>query len=166
MLFLDDKSRMELKKPLGPLFPIFEDVLDLIKDYDFIVTVGDVTTNNLLKNGVKPNIGIIDNRIQRSDSESDLSFDMNIVHSTNPAGQITNNLWETIDDTIKKSIKTKEKFIIVVEGEEDLAVLPCAIICPENTLILYGQPNEGVVALNVDETRKKAKEILKNFKED
>ena len=39
-------------------------------------------------------------------------------------------------------------------------------MCPDSTLILYGQPNEGVVALNVEKTRKKASEIIKNFKED
>lgn len=166
MLFIDENSRSELKKPLGKLYSDFEDVLDFLKNYDFLVTVGDVTTENLLKNGIQPNIGIIDNRIQRVDVEEKFSFETDIVYSKNPAGQITDDLWETIETTIEKSINNNKKYFIVVDGEEDLAVLPCVLMCPDSTLILYGQPNEGVVALNVEKTRKKASEIIKNFKED
>jgi uncharacterized protein (UPF0218 family) len=50
---------------------------------------------------------------------------------------------------------------IIVTGEEDLLVLPVAIYAPDNSVIFYGQPNEGLVMVLVtEEIRNKAKSIL------
>jgi hypothetical protein len=43
---------------------------------------------------------------------------------------------------------------IIVEGEEDLAVIPLICLLPENSLVVYGQPDEGVVAIRVTEDKK------------
>lgn len=55
----------ELKKPLGKLYPDFEDAIDEIKSSKFLISVGDATFGNLTKYELYPNIGIIDNLIQR-----------------------------------------------------------------------------------------------------
>ena len=50
---------------------------------------------------------------------------------------------------------------ITVNGEEDLLVIPVCIHGPDNAIIMYGQPNEGlVIARLTEDLRKKTKSIL------
>ena len=56
--------------------------------------------------------------------------------------------------------KDKIKRQIIVKGEEDLAVLPCILIAPQETIILYGQPNEGLVYLKACDVVEKAKKLM------
>jgi uncharacterized protein (UPF0218 family) len=71
----------------------------------------------------------------------------NILYVDNPPGVLTDELIELITDSIKTST-SDNPIIIVVDGEEDLAVLPAILNSPEDTYILYGQPKEGVVLVN------------------
>ena len=146
MLFkLDEKSISEFKKPLGKLYPNFDDAINDIKQAEFLISVGDQTTKNLFDVNLIPDISIIDNLIQRKNHNHNIIQKNNIFEAKNPPGTITRDLWETIDSAIKTAQKDKTKCQIVVDGEEDLAVLPCILIAPEETVILYGQPNEGLV---------------------
>ena len=43
---------------------------------------------------------------------------------------------------------------MLVEGEEDLLTLVAVLKAPENSLVVYGQPHEGVVAVKVDKAIK------------
>ncbi|WP_409199091.1 GTP-dependent dephospho-CoA kinase family protein [Methanobrevibacter acididurans] len=149
----------EFKKPLGKLYPNFEDAIPDIKKADFLISVGDQTTKNLKDNDLTPHLGIIDNRIQRKDHSHDL-IQNNILEVNNPAGTITDDLWETIESAIKAINTDGLKRQIVVKGEEDLAVLPCILIAPEDTIILYGQPNEGLVYVKASDVKSKAKELM------
>ncbi|MDD2643891.1 MAG: DUF359 domain-containing protein [Methanobacteriaceae archaeon] len=149
----------EFKKPLGKLYPNFEDAIPDIKKADFLISVGDQTTKNLKDNDLTPHLGIIDNRIQRKDHSHDL-IQNNILEANNPAGTITDDLWETIESAIKAINADGIKRQIVVKGEEDLAVLPCILIAPEDTIILYGQPNEGLVYVKASDVKSKAKELM------
>ena len=54
---------MELKKPLGKLYPDFEDAIGEIKSSEFLISVGDATFSNLIEHELFPNIAIIDNLI-------------------------------------------------------------------------------------------------------
>lgn len=161
MYILPEKLRAELKKPLGELHESFRniDVGD-----SFLITVGDVTTRNALEHGLKPDVSIIDNRIQRMDSDHEFNDTATIIRSTNPPGTITEDLWNSIKKAIDGA-RAGERFMIVVDGEEDLAVLPSILMAPADTVILYGQPNEGVVLVRAMETRKRAEELIKNFEE-
>jgi len=47
---------------------------------------------------------------------------------------------------------------IFVRGEEDLAALPAILLAPEGSVVLYGQPDEGVVFVSI--TKSKKEEIL------
>lgn len=50
---------------------------------------------------------------------------------------------------------------ITVMGEEDLLVLPVCIYAPDNSIVLYGQPNEGLVLVEVStEIRNKVQTLL------
>lgn len=153
---------MKLKRPLGKLYPDFEDAIDEIKSSEFLISVGDATFNNLIKHELYPNIGIIDNLIQRKNYDNKLIGIGNILKANNPAGTITDNLWETIGEALELS-NNGECQIIEVAGEEDLAVLPCILMADNNTTILYGQPNEGLVLLKVRDTKNMAQKLIDGF---
>lgn len=159
---LSRETILELKKPLGKLYPNFEDAIETISSAQFLISVGDETFNNLITNDIIPNLGIIDNLIQRKNHTHDVLKIKNILKAKNPAGTITDNLWETIVTSLQLA-ENGDNQLIIIDGEEDLAVLPCILLAPNNTIVLYGQPNEGLVVLNVDDCKIKAKKLLNGF---
>ena len=161
MLFqIDENSINEFKKPLGTLYPNFEDAITDIKQAKFLISVGDQTTKNLSDNNIIPDLSIIDNLIQRKNHNHNIIQENNILEVSNPPGTITRDLWETIDSAITLTKKDKIKRQIIVKGEEDLAVLPCILIAPEDTIILYGQPNEGLVYLEASDVKERAEKLM------
>ena len=75
----------------------------------------------------------------------------------NPPGEITQ---ESIQ-TIQKAFSSDPPIRIIVDGEEDLLVIPVCIAAPENSVVMYGQPNEGLVIVHVTpEIRAKVQKIL------
>jgi len=163
LLKLEENSRSEFKKPLGKLYSSFEDAINDIKKAKFLISVGDATTKNLVENELYPNVGIIDNLIQRKNHDYEIIYTDNVLRAKNPPGTITDDLWETIEKAINNSIHGKNQ-LIIVDGEEDLAVLPCIIMAPNESVVLYGQPNEGLVFVNVNSVKNKANELIKIFK--
>jgi uncharacterized protein (UPF0218 family) len=153
---------IELKKPLGTLYPDFEDAIDEIKSSEFLISVGDETFKNLTEYELYPNIGIIDNLIQRKNHTHDVIRADHILKADNPAGYITDDLWETIGQALELS-DNGECYVIEVAGEEDLAVLPCILMANPETTILYGQPNEGLVLLKARELKNKAQMLIDGF---
>ena len=50
---------------------------------------------------------------------------------------------------------------ISVNGEEDLLVIPVCVYAPENAIVMYGQPNEGLVIVKITpEIRNKTQKLL------
>ena len=162
MLQLDTENKdliKDLKEPLGKLYPDFEDAIDEIKSSEFLISVGDATFANLTKYELYPNIGIIDNLIQRKNHTHDVIRADHILKADNPAGFLTDDLWETIGQALELS-STGECYVIEVAGEEDLAVLPCILLANPETTILYGQPNEGLVVLKARDLKNKAQKLI------
>ena len=63
--------------------------------------------------------------------------------------------------TIKKAFTMNSPVRIFVNGEEDLLVLPVCVHAPENSVVMYGQPHEGLVIVRItDEIRNKAQSLL------
>ena len=82
-----------------------------------------------------------------------------ILHVTNPAGTITDDLISAL-----RLAMGKIPCVVMVQGEEDLAVLPLTEILPDGAIILYGQPDEGIVVCDVnDDLRANAKKLLTYF---
>ena len=69
MLILQKNLRSELKKPIGDLYKSLDEVEDFLKskyNHELLISVGDVTTQNLQKAGLLPHLGIIDNVVERN----------------------------------------------------------------------------------------------------
>jgi len=122
------------------------------------ITVGDVVTQNLTKHNIPINIIIIDNKVLRKPIQPIQTKAQKTIHVKNPAGTITPNAWKTMQRALKQPNQTTK---IIVEGEEDLFTLIAVSQAPENTMVIYGQPNQGVVAVTVNnQTKKKAQLII------
>ena len=75
----------------------------------------------------------------------------------NPPGEIT----EESIQVIQKAFSCEPPVRITVDGEEDLLVIPVCIYAPENSVVMYGQPNEGLVIVHITpEIQAKVQKIL------
>ncbi|MDO5835242.1 MAG: GTP-dependent dephospho-CoA kinase family protein [Methanobacterium sp.] len=167
MLILNKKSRYEFKKPIGVLYPSLDDAKEFIESKypgELLISVGDVTTQNLQKAGLIPHLGIIDNVVERKPATYDVVYDNVTLNVKNPPGVITDELQEAIHKAFQL-IKTGFKVLILVDGEEDLAAIPCALMAPPGSLILYGQPGEGLVVCEVDKVINKVKKLKDKLEE-
>ena len=159
---LPDELRDQLKNPLGNLIsdndPSKENIIKKISTESVIITVGDRTTENMLQFGIKPQIQIIDGLEKRS--ECAVPADDTIITKLsckNPPGEIT----EESIQVIQKAFSSEPPVRIIVDGEEDLLVIPVCIFAPENSVVMYGQPNEGLVIVTITpEIRAKVQKIL------
>ena len=163
MLVLPEDLRDKLKEPLGHLVDE-QGLLKLIKDENYIVSVGDLVTFTLLKNNIKPIICIVDYILERKEYSSEMKqkiqdFGRKHINVKNPPGVITDELWNAIESVYKNL--EKGPLCIEIEGEEDLAALAAIYMAPPYVTIIYGLPNKGVVIVKANEANKrKVKEIL------
>jgi len=161
-LQLPDDLRDQLKKPLGNLVsdndPNKENIIKKISAESIIITVGDRTTENMLQLGLKPQIQIIDGLEKRSECAVPADDTINTKLSCkNPPGEIT----EESIQVIQKAFSSEPPVRITVDGEEDLLVIPVCIYAPENSVVMYGQPNEGLVIVHITpEIQAKVQKIL------
>ena len=159
---LPDDLRDQLKNPLGNLVsdndPNKENIIKKISAESVIITVGDRTTENMLQLGLKPQIQIIDGLEKRNQRIVPADDTINTKLSCkNPPGEIT----EESIQVIQKAFSSEPPVRITVDGEEDLLVIPVCIHAPENSIVMYGQPNEGLVIIRVTpEIKAKVQKIL------
>ena len=159
---LPSNLRDELKIPLGKL--ILEEnvskdaIIKELQPNSYLITVGDATTEKMINYGIIPSLQIIDGQEKRVKRGLPSEETVNtLLTCDNPAGEIST---ESIE-TIKQGFKSKPPVRITVNGEEDLLVIPVCMFAPENSVIMYGQPNEGLVIVKLDEEiRNKTRELF------
>ncbi|MCX8170823.1 MAG: GTP-dependent dephospho-CoA kinase family protein [Candidatus Bathyarchaeota archaeon] len=163
-LLLPQNLRSQLKSPLGLLIrgSVDETMVKLREFVDSmkpkkIISVGDVVSENMLKKGLKVDVFIVDNKSMRRPVKPlhfKASKNLTLI---NPAGTITKEAWRIIGEAINSGELTK----VLVDGEEDLLTIVAVLLAPENSIVVYGQPDEGIVVVKVDEKSKKImREIL------
>ena len=157
---LPENLRDELKVIVGEIVED-SDILGRLDTSHLIITVGDIVTLTLLEMGIVPDLSIVDFQTQRK-GDDDLKgrfapFEQTEITVASPPAEITHELWDAIAD----GISNPRKLRIVVEGEEDLAAIPCILLSPVGTSVIYGIPFKGLMLLRVDEQiQALAKEIL------
>jgi hypothetical protein len=163
MYKLPEALRGELSRPLGPVMPGSEAVKAAAKAR-VLATVGDVTSATFLEEGLNPKLMVVDNKTKRGSFEKTLRERVQpgtpILQVSNPPARITEELWQAIATTFAG----KESVLVEVNGEEDLAVLPCVLLAPTNAVVAYGQPDQGVVLLTInDAARERVRGLLKQM---
>jgi len=159
---LPNSLRDQFKTPLGDLIPESQanklNIQKHLQENSYLITVGDRTTEKMIDFGLIPSLQIIDNqekRVKREPAKNNHTYTELICD--NPAAEIT---LQSID-SIKKAIVSKTPVRLTVTGEEDLLVIPVCIHAPENSIVMYGQPNEGLVIVKVTtEIRNKTQRLL------
>jgi len=147
----DNEIISRLKLPLGTI------ISEAKQSKSPIISVGDAVTKNCLDSNIIPNVSIIDLKTHRKkiyNSMNELGFTKKTPDFTviNNPGEISQNLINTTEKTIHNF--KNNKHIILVEGEEDLAVIPAVLLSPYNTKVLYGQPEVGIVEITVNKESK------------
>ena len=159
---LPTAMRGELKEPLGPVFTDAERLLASAGSP--LVAVGDVVTYHLEEAGVTPDVALVDGLTKREavdeEVEAAVSDDAQRVTVENPAGTLTAELL----DALVAAIDAPAETVLVVEGEEDLAALPAVVAAPDGASVVYGQPDEGMVHVPVDDdVRAEARDLLERM---
>ena len=165
-LILPENLRHELKIPLGKLIPDSssekESYIRKIYSENTVITVGDATSQLLLDIGLIPLLHIIDGQEKRQTRSLPLSDSINTeITVKNNAGEINDESFNIIKNIFDK----KPPIRLLVDGEEDLLVLPVCLFAPQNSVVMYGQPNEGLVIVEItNEIREKVQKIVNQMK--
>lgn len=153
----------EFKKPIGS--PLEENDLKNIDAQNIIITVGDVVSLTLRKNGVIPRLSVYDGRTERRTMTEFATLVDELgegrIEVTNVAGTVTCGMFDAVRNALSQKIG-----LIHVDGEEDMAVIPCILLSPEGTRIIYGQPGEGMMLITTSGIIKKRAEELWNMMEE
>lgn len=165
---LTSELRIKLKNPIGMLIRgNFSETMQKFKDIigkekpTAIISVGDTVSRNLVKNKVSLKLSIIDNKCMRKKTRSTYFPVQKTIHVKNPQGTITEEAIAAIQEAMKIDGHVK----IVVDGEEDLLTLIAVFYAPENSLVVYGQPYEGIVLVKAtSEKKNEIAEILRAMK--
>jgi uncharacterized protein (UPF0218 family) len=119
--------------------------------------VGDVVSSTLLEATLIPNIIIVDFKTKRRPLPPSkvVKCDYSVE---NPAGIIKKEVWSLLTDLYQKE---KIPIWLYVDGEEDLLAIPATILAPNGSIVLYGQPDQGVVVIYVNkDTKKRFRDII------
>lgn len=164
-LKLPVKLKEELRRPLGDAVSE-EELVERTRGAPFIVSVGDVCSISAIAKGLIMKVVVVDYRSRRADYNQIKAFFEDLggrrLRIRNPAGMITEELWSAITE----AYKSKERVTIEVEGEEDLATLPCVALAPMGAFVIYGLPEVGLILVKVNhEAKEKVRKALSQMEE-
>lgn len=171
-LRLPDNLRPELQKPLGRILAHDECKSVVLAHKDqVVITVGDVTTETVFYCGIQPSLLCIDLQVERKPYQSLEAYKIpkkyNVVHVQSGPGYISKAAQRAII-LWKKGIRKRMRVAIIVDGEEDLLVLPILVEAPIGSIVYYGSPpisgHEGLVEVIVTpEIKQEVKSLMNQF---
>jgi len=156
-LKLTNELRARLKFPLGELIKGTPDqnmrrLREAVEKEKprRIVCVGDVVSKNATKAGIPVDVRVVDNRIMRKKAEPMELEAKRTIYVKNPPGILDLIAWQALSEAIERGDS-----LIVVDGEEDLLTLAAIVEAPDTSMVIYGQPEEGIVVVRVDDKKKR-----------
>ncbi|MHA3963961.1 MAG: DUF359 domain-containing protein [Candidatus Thorarchaeota archaeon SMTZ1-45] len=156
------KGRSGLKAPKGEVFAAVDGepekrVVSKLKDDspECVIAVGDVTVGTILAERYTPHVMIVDGITKRGPFEERFTGDI-IYTIYNPPAVIYPEAWSVIDTAIHDEANS----LVLVEGEEDLMGFPAVLLASDKSVVLYGQPNVGIVWIPVNPENKQVARAL------
>jgi GTP-dependent dephospho-CoA kinase len=158
---LPEELRPTLGRPLGKLFKASEvggpDFLRLAEEATLVISVGDRVTQTFGELGLVPDVQVVDGRENRKGREPPTVPYDRLVSVSNPPGTLTS---QAIGG-VRSAMEGEKPARVLVDGEEDLVAIPVIAFAPDASVVFYGQPGEGIVAVTVDSgTKARNKAIL------
>mgnify|MGYP001051709271 CR=1 FL=1 len=152
--------RKELISPLGLLIRgSFDETMKKLERLvnkeksSWIISVGDVVSENMMKHGIQPHVWVVDHKVMR-ESVTPISIEgAQVLHVKNPPGTLTEEAWSVM----REALRTRRLTKVLVDGEEDLFTMVAVLCAPQNSFVIYGQPEEGIVVVKV--TREKREQV-------
>lgn len=152
--YITEKDRKEFTRPYGLLFVNNKKLLNYLNSYKTIISVGDYVTQLLVKSDLIPDIAIIDMKTKRNQLvELNINKFSKIIKIKNEPGVIRYSTLLILKELIANSSSNKN-IAILVDGEEDVLVLPISLYAESDTAIIYGQPNAGSVIMEINKYNK------------
>ena len=158
------EGREGLKTPKGDVFASRDGspekrVIERIESEGppIVISVGDVTTDTLLREGFTPDVMIIDGITKRGAYDGSFSADCEYM-IYNPAAAIYPEAWSAINT----AVQDEKTSLVIVDGEEDLMGFPAVLLAPEGAVVLYGQPDVGIVWIPVTSQNREIARALLN----
>ena len=148
-VYLPEEHREAFREPLGPIETSAPSLLDDIEGP--LITVGDVVTYHCEEAGRIPDVSIVDGRTKRESVDPTIEAVIEAspadrMETENPPGTITKSLVDAVAVALRRSGPTQ----LAVDGEEDLAAIPAILLGRPGSTVVYGQPDEGMVAVRID----------------
>ena len=162
-----DPTKLDLfKEPFGTLIrnnDVTKDqILDILNKAQKVITIGDTTTEKFVGFGYLPDVSVIDGKEKRVIKTSVCDYPVDrILRLQNKPGELSEHVIVEVRKLIL-NIDGDSKIRIIIDGEEDLVALPFLIYSPDDWMICYGQPNEGLVIVKVNEDSRKRAELIFN----
>lgn len=164
-LVLPQSLRRVLAKSIGTLIP--DGSSFLVPGSSFIISVGDGTTEKLLSQGIVPTLAIIDFQVQRQAFDWEKTLweklvkDRSLSYFTSGPGFIGRDVMNAMNCWSKQPTST----LFIIDGEEDLLVLPAILYAPLGSVVYYGQPDKGIIEVVVTlAMKKRMNDLLAQFK--
>lgn len=162
MRFSNEELQL-FKKPAGLLIKNADISTDSLAPFraELIISVGDATTEKLLSMNIVPAVQIVDGREQRGSRNAVAKRHVTEIRCVNPAGSISGDAVRAF----KKALAAEKPARIYVDGEEDLLGFVALAFAPDGSVMFYGQPMEGMVAVRInEESRSRYKEVINRIK--
>ncbi|HEW93343.1 hypothetical protein DRN84_00295 [Candidatus Geothermarchaeota archaeon] len=144
--------REKVSAPLGKLYrpdeidKLINDLVDC-RRHGLIASVGDRVTYTLIENNLIPDIAVIDGKERRREVDLvDLKKFNLVIFVENKPGYV--NI--ALVNLIRRHLKDRP-ILLYVKGEEDLVGFPIVFACDVGSCMIYGQPNIGIVLINIDD---------------
>ena len=126
-----------------------------------MIFVGDAVSRNAAAKDLRRDVMIIDNKEMRVQTKPLDAAAGRTFRVRNEPGTISPSAWAAVDEAVESG-----NAVMIVDGEEDLLTLVAMAVAPLGSFVIYGQPSEGVVLVEVDdEARKKAHSFLEAMNE-
>lgn len=152
---LPEHVRLRFKKPIGKLYKhheisfLLKELRNYIINNYKVISVGDKVTKTLIENDIPIKLAIIDKKERRNYISLILPEYFNkVIIAKNDAGSINFRLCKYIYECLIG----EESTLMYILGEEDLVGILVILLNIEKTIMVYGQPLEGIVLCVINES--------------
>lgn len=161
---VSEATRHNLKNPLGELLTgsetepalAVQKLKQKINQTTTVFTVGDIVSQAVISFDIAVALAIIDGKSKRQVVALPAIKQVEKGVVINPAGTIGREIVDALSHEEQYWLEGTIDRQIIIEGEEDLVVLPLILLAPLQSVVCYGQPGEGLVMVPVTEDKKTA----------